>query len=110
MKRRVGLVEDRPQVAERVLVAPVAERRGAAREVRRREQRPAFHREQSVCSGSASIGLELGLSSTQRRGQAGDQLTREPVLRLTGVAGQTRRLGAGRRGRSPVARYVAAHA
>ena len=91
----MGFVEYGPEVVECLLMAAIAERGGTASQMRGRKQRAAIHRPQrSLGAGDSRSG-----SFPRSRGhEPGVQLTREPVLRLIGVAGQPRRLRPGRRG------------
>ena len=95
VKRRVVLVEHRPERAECIFVASIAESRCATRKVRGSEQRAAIHRGQ--CSlRPAEHRIEVGFATAQRRRQRAHELARESELRLARVARQDRRLGAGR--------------
>ncbi len=89
MKGRIVFVEHRPEVAERFLVATLAEGPGAASEMGWRQQWPAPHRPQGAL-GTGDAPVHVGLVSRQTRHQPGDQLAREPILRLIGVSGQPR--------------------
>ena len=84
MKRRIGFVEHRPEVAECILVAALAEGCGAASEMRGRQQRSAVHRSQRAL-GTGDPLLEVGVVAPESGHECGDELTREPILRLVGV-------------------------
>ena len=95
VKRRVVLVEHRPERAECLVVPSLAESRGAPGEVRGGEQRPTVHRGQcSLRLGEHRI--EVGFATAQRSGQRAHELPGESELRLASVARQDRRLGARR--------------
>src|ERR1700733_2556537 len=102
MKRRVALVKDAPQMMERVIVATVAESRGAPGEMQWSKHRPTVHREQSALR-LGKHRLKIRLYATQRRGQRGHELAGEPVLRLATVARQAPPVDTGRRRGRPIA-------
>src|SRR6266851_10491986 len=102
MKGRMGLVENRPQVTKCLFVPPVTKRGGPAREVRRRQQRPALHRPESLL-GLRDERLDVCLRSTKRGYERGDQLARESILRLLSLARQAGSFGGSRRGHTPIA-------
>lgn len=80
MKRWMGFVEYGPEMPQRIFVPPVSNRRGAARKVRRGEERPALYGlERLLWLGHDTLEA---LRSTKRGDQRADELTREPVLRL----------------------------
>src|SRR5260370_1735625 len=87
MKGRMGLVENRPQVSKCFFVPPVTKRGGPAREVGRRQQRPALHRPESLL-GLRDERLDVCLRSTKRGYERGDQLACESILRLLSLARQ----------------------
>ena len=89
MKGRIVFVEHRPEVAECLLVAGLAKGRGAASEMRRREERPAPHGPQRAF-GAGNLPIEVGLAPPQASHEPGDQLTSEPKRRLVGVSRQPR--------------------
>jgi len=94
-------VEHRPQMAERVLVTPLAERRSAARDVRGREQRPTVHCGENLLRTGDHL-LNVGIPAQcarERRGEFPD----ESELELAAVAREACCLDTGRLPRTPVA-------
>src|SRR4030088_1196609 len=102
MKRRMGLVEDRPQVTKSLVLPSVAHSGSAASEVRGRQQRPALHGLEYPLR-LRHDRLDVCLRSTNRGDKRADQLASEPILRLAGVERPAGSFRGGRRGHAPLA-------
>src|SRR5262249_44617550 len=102
MERGVRDIEDGPKVTQRLFVPPVPDGSRATREMRGCQQWATLYRLEGPL-GLRHHRLEILLCSAKRGYQRGDQLTREPVLRLSAVARQTGALGRSRRGQVPLA-------
>src|SRR6266851_9257091 len=100
MKRRMGFVEDRPQVTKSLVVPSVAHSGSAASEVRGRQERAALYRLECPLR-LRHERLDVWLRSTNRRDKRADQLASESILRLPNVARQAGSFGGGRRGHAP---------
>ncbi len=103
MEHGVVLVEDRPEMPKRVVVAAATQSVGAAREVHGCQQRRAPDREHRPFRlGEACV--QIGCRAQQGVGDQRDELTRDSVLRLPGVLRQRCCLLTGRNRRGPFTR------